>query len=83
LELRDRELHDLKLNFIEPHPKLLRVRLKESNSNKTTIHRNAVQDAPIGAFSMLGKNDISLSTIPRNPPLTWTVTLLRDIGQPK
>jgi hypothetical protein len=58
LDVRDQELHDLELTFIEPHPKRLLGLLKESDNRTTTIHRNAVQDVPIEAYDILGKDDI-------------------------
>jgi hypothetical protein len=58
LDVRDQELHDLELTFIEPYPKRLLELLEEGDNTTATIHRAIVQDVPIETFDALEKDDI-------------------------
>lgn len=58
LDVRDQELPNLELTFIEPHPSRLLKVLKESDNRSATIHRNAIQDVPVELFDVLNKDDI-------------------------
>jgi predicted O-methyltransferase YrrM len=58
LDIRDRELADLNLTFIEPYPERLLNLLADGDSATTALHRNAVQDVPIEVFDSLGTDDI-------------------------
>jgi predicted O-methyltransferase YrrM len=58
LDVRDHELNDLKLTFIEPYPERLLGILEESDKTTTTVRRSAVQDVPIEAFDILDTDDI-------------------------
>ncbi|HEX7323125.1 MAG TPA: class I SAM-dependent methyltransferase [Mycobacterium sp.] len=58
LDVRDRELKDLELTFIEPHPERLLELLKEGDNKTATIHRSIVQDVAIETFDVLEKDDI-------------------------
>ncbi|BBX96119.1 class I SAM-dependent methyltransferase [Mycobacterium lacus] len=58
LDVRDHDLHDLELTFVEPNPERLLGLLKDGDHKAITIHKNAVQDIPIETFDKLGKNDI-------------------------
>jgi hypothetical protein len=58
LDVRDQELHDLELTFIEPYPARLLELLKEGDNTTTTIHKAIVQDVPIETFDVLEKDDI-------------------------
>ena len=58
LDVRDQELHDLELTFIEPYPERLYELLKEGDNTTATIHRAIVQDVPIEIFDVLEKDDI-------------------------
>lgn len=58
LDVRDQQLHDLEVTFIEPHPRRL-LRLLEEGDNKTAdVRRNAVQDVPLELFDVLERDDI-------------------------
>jgi predicted O-methyltransferase YrrM len=58
LDVRDKELPDVELTFIEPYPKRLSRLLGEGDDRTATIHRSAVQDVPLDVFDELGENDI-------------------------
>jgi hypothetical protein len=58
LDVRDQELHDLELTFIEPYPQRLLGLLQESDKATITLHQSAVQDVPIEAFDVLDNDDI-------------------------
>lgn len=58
LDVRDQQLHDLKLTFIEPYPERLLGLLTDADRATTTLHRAAVQDVPIDAFDVLDSGDI-------------------------
>jgi predicted O-methyltransferase YrrM len=58
LDVRDQELHDLELTFIEPYPARLLELLKEGDNSAATIHKAIVQDVPIETFDALEKDDI-------------------------
>jgi predicted O-methyltransferase YrrM len=58
LDVRDQQLHDLELTFIDPRPKRLLRLIKEGDNTTITLYKKAVQDVPIEAFDVLGKGDI-------------------------
>ncbi|MCW2690239.1 MAG: hypothetical protein JWR37_5129 [Mycobacterium sp.] len=58
LDVRDQELHDVELTFIEPYPERLLGLLQENDKATTTLHRSAVQDVPIETFDVLDDGDI-------------------------
>ncbi|BDX34720.1 hypothetical protein TUM20985_52670 [Mycobacterium antarcticum] len=58
LDVRDSELPDMELTFIEPYPKRLLGLLKGRDPAATTIHRKAVQDVPVETFDILDEGDI-------------------------
>lgn len=58
LDVRDQELHDLELTFIEPYPNRLFELLEEGDNKTATIHRSILQDVPIETFDVLEKDDI-------------------------
>jgi Methyltransferase domain len=58
LDVRDQELHDLELTFIDPNPGRLLGLLKDNDHAATKIYRKPVQEIPIEAFDVLEKNDI-------------------------
>jgi len=58
LDVRDQELQDLQLTFIDPNPARLYELLKENDDTTITIHRDLVQNVPIELFDVLEKDDI-------------------------
>lgn len=58
LDVRDQELQDLQLTFIDPNPARLDEMLKGNDYTQTTIHRDLVQNVPIELFDVLEKDDI-------------------------
>lgn len=58
--MRDQELHDLELTFIDPYAGRLIELLKEGDNTTPTIHRAVVQDVPIETFDVLEKDSILL-----------------------
>jgi hypothetical protein len=58
LDVRDQELHDLELTFIDPNPERLLGLLKGNDHAVTTLYRKPVQEVPIEAFDVLEKDDI-------------------------
>ena len=58
LDVRDQELHDLELTFIEPYPDRLYDLLEEGDNKTATIHKSILQDVPIETFDVLEKDDI-------------------------
>lgn len=58
LDVRDQELHDLELTFIEPYPDRLFELLREGDNTTATIHRAILQDVPVETFDVLEKDDI-------------------------
>jgi Methyltransferase domain len=58
LDVRDQELPDLELTFIDPKPERLLGLLKDNDHAATTLYRKPVQDVPIEAFDVLEKDDI-------------------------
>jgi hypothetical protein len=58
LDVRDQELHDLELTFIDPNPQRLLGLLKAHDHAATTLYRKPVQEVPIEAFDVLEKDDI-------------------------
>jgi predicted O-methyltransferase YrrM len=58
LDVRDHELHDLELTFIEPYPTRLYELLEEGDNKTATIHEVILQDIAIETFDVLEKDDI-------------------------
>jgi hypothetical protein len=58
LDVRDQELHDLELTFIEPYPDRLYDLLEDGDNKTATIHKAILQDVPIETFDALEKDDI-------------------------
>ena len=58
LDVRDQELQDLQLTFVDPNPVRLYELLRENDYAQATIHRDLVQNVPLEVFDILDKDDI-------------------------
>jgi hypothetical protein len=58
LDLRDQEVHELELTFIEPYPDRLFELLKDGDNKTATMQKAILQDVPIETFDVLEKDDI-------------------------
>lgn len=75
LDVRDHELHDLNVTFIDPNPARLYSLLNENDHTKITLHADLVQNVPSELFDALEKNDIlfidSTHVIGKGSDVNW------------
>jgi predicted O-methyltransferase YrrM len=75
LDVRDQELQDLQLTFIDPNPAHLNELLNENDYTRITIHKDLVQNVPIELFDTLENDDIlfidSTHVIGKGTDVNW------------
>ena len=75
LDVRDQELHDLQLTFIDPNPTRLDKLLNEKDHTQITMHKDLVQNVPIEVFDVLEKDDVlfidSTHVIGKGSDVNW------------
>ena len=75
LDVRDQELHDLDLTFIDPNPTRLHKLLNDDDYDQITVHTDLVQNIPVELYDILQQDDIlfidSTHVIGKGSDVNW------------